>query len=237
MTPQGKNEQLIVPHFEVHNGGDSQLHQRSCWHRFEDYWWFRQHNAFEMQASQRFSKLQLRSHIINARVLLFLVSTFVFWVWRPIAGEFHLQDVLFFPIWSFFLTWVTQALSLFQTPLREIPNLGMNMSIQMHKRQYSVFAAWKWYYFFYQISIISVLISFVLFWGFRWKDLRNAELIQNSPMKKSVVILLNTVPLIYFFIEHYIINLLPVVPRHLPAIIIVHTVYLIVTGCVNGLWN
>ena len=109
------------------------------------------------------------------------------------------------------------------------------MSIQEHTRRYHFLASWKWFYFFYQLSVTTVLISFILFWSYKWPQLKDSALIKNSDLKKSLIILMNTVPLFTFLIEHYTVNLMPMVPRHLPAVLGLHMVYLGVAGCVNGL--
>ena len=113
----------------------------------------------------------------------------------------HVEDVIFLTMWGSFLTWLTHLIGI------------IHQCSDLVRDKYHICAVWKWYHYFYQVSLILSIVVCIIFWGFLWKYAKELPEF-NTPIKKLVLILDHTVPVTCMIIDYILINTMPFLKRH-----------------------
>jgi hypothetical protein len=92
---------------------------RNFWHRFEDFWWYKNHHLFEEHASQKKALVSTPHRVVMIRVFCLCLMSF-----NMICGfSAHIigwSDAKWLTRWGIALTDITLVLGLMHTPYKKV---------------------------------------------------------------------------------------------------------------------
>lgn len=203
------------------------LNRRSCWMRFEDWFWYQNHSLFQQQTNQLTQSMQgHREAVLRIRkaMLVVMIALMIFGYYNDGLEESFTTNLMYYTHWGKYMTLITLALgcTVGQPPLPPIeePICGRERS---GIDKYNVFCSWKWYCYFYEMTFISEMTVSLFFWLLLF-DIKYVDVLETA---KAVQLCADhTVPFVLIMID-FCYNVIPFTWRHFIVQYCVYTSYMI----------
>lgn len=156
---------------------------KSCWMKFEDWFWYQNHSQFEYQTNQVIQSLQgSRLTVIRVRkaMLVVMIALMCFGYYNDGLKMSFTTNLMYYTHWGKYMTLITLALGCFvgkpPVPPIEEPIYGREETVG---EKYNPFRCWKWYCYFYEMTFISEMTVSLFFWlllfDIKYVDILNTQ--------------------------------------------------------------
>ena len=92
---------------------------KTCWQRFEDYFWFHNHKLFEEHASQKKAYISTPINVILIRIFIISVMIFDF-TCAGVAGGLNIANYRFLTKWGLWLSNIIFFAGLYLSPYKKV---------------------------------------------------------------------------------------------------------------------
>lgn len=207
--------------------------QKTCWMKFEDWFWYNNHHLFELQAGQ-YAKCFKGNHrlAIRTRFLILLILTYQVVVGLVNDGSVRnfLKDLEYFTQLSKYLSFLTLLVGVVKGNLtsEEMNELCCIRDREYHLRKYRPTRAWKWFTFLFQMVLVMELVVTIFYWTFLYDpDEYKGKMVSRLALGGD-----HTIPLACMLME-FALNSIPFCPRHLYPMLVVNALYLLINLAVT----